>query len=122
MGDFSPKGNRYDLSTFYGRFRHFVDITNPISLLASEKDILEAQKKISTFESTGHSGDDANEKMWEYKRTVDATVHPALGTIVPTPFRVCAIAAVNIPIVYAMLAFSPSQTALQLSAHFVNQV
>jgi hypothetical protein len=59
--------------------------------------------------------------MAVYKRIVDACVHPATGEIIPAPFRVSAIAPVNIPIVFLMLTTPSSNIAGTLFLHWVNQ-
>jgi hypothetical protein len=34
---------RYDQTTFYGRLRHFIDITNPINILATQQHLTDAR-------------------------------------------------------------------------------
>ncbi len=55
------------------------------------------------------------------KKLVDAAIHPASGEIIPKPFRVSAIAPVNIPIVYAMLSCPSTNVAGTLFLHWFNQ-
>ena len=52
---------------------------------------------------------------------VDSAVHPSTQEIIPRLFRVCAIAPVNIPIVWGMLACPSSNVAGTLGLHFINQ-
>ena len=37
--EFDERGSRYDLSTFAGRYRHFLEIVNPRTLLATDKQV-----------------------------------------------------------------------------------
>jgi hypothetical protein len=53
--DFSLSQNRYDLTTYFGRLRHFVEITNPFTLLYSNKDIHDAQNILTKYKLTGLS-------------------------------------------------------------------
>lgn len=47
--DFSKA--KWDQSTFYGRFRHFVWVTDPRSCLVSTEKLLEAEKLIQDYKS-----------------------------------------------------------------------
>jgi hypothetical protein len=118
--EFSLNVPMHDLDTFYGRYQHFVAITNPMGLLVSNDSILNSQKVIADFKSTGimkHT----NAEMWEHKKTVDAAVHPASGEIIPAFARVSAIAPMNIPVVYAMMKCPPANIAGTMFLQWLNQ-
>jgi hypothetical protein len=105
--EFSLSRNKYDLTTYAGRLYHFIDITSPLTLLYSNKDIEEATDVIKNYKKTNViCGSD--KEMWKYRGIVDATVHPATEEIIPALFRVSAIAPFNIPLIYAMLQCPPS--------------
>ena len=40
---------KWDQSTFYGRFRHFVWVTDPRSCLVSQEKLLESEKLIKDY-------------------------------------------------------------------------
>ena len=117
--EFSLSKSLYDLNTFWGRYRNFIDITNPFGLLVSTESILAARKILDDYKNTGimrHS----NAEMWGHKKIVDAAMHPS-GDIIPAFARVSAIAPVNIPLVWAMLACPPSNVAGTMFLQWLNQ-
>lgn len=118
--DFSLTSPYYDLGTFWGRYRHFVDMTNPFGLLVSSSEILQSQKIISEYKSTGIMKYTSAE-MWQHKKVVDAAIHPASGDIIPMFARVSAIAPVNIPIVFAMITTPASNVAGTMFLQWLNQ-
>jgi hypothetical protein len=84
-------------STFWDRLHLFLNVTDPRTLIYSEERILQAKKELET--NSGPAEDRAfNEKL------VKSAVHPVSGEVIPKLFRVSAIAPVNIPLVWAMLA------------------
>lgn len=99
---FSSTKPKYDLSTFTGRLMHFIDITEPSTLFYSDEKVMESKTIIEKYNATGYMcGTDSD--MWSHRKLVDAAIHPISGEIIPKPFRVSAIAPVNIPIVFGML-------------------
>ena len=96
---FSLKADRYDQSTYYGRFRKMLDVVDPRTLLCSQQELDDAVQLLKDFEdrtesgkldsgniSTYHNGFD-NEKLWQAKKIKDAIIHPDTGEIIPRPFR-----------------------------------
>ena len=99
---FSTTKPKYDLSTFTGRLMHFIDITEPSTLFYSDEKVMESKTILEKYNTTGYMcGTDSD--MWSHRKLVDAAIHPISGEIIPKPFRVSAIAPVNIPIVFGML-------------------
>jgi hypothetical protein len=97
-----------------------MNTTDPRTLLYSRENILHAKSCLEKFkESNIKTGSD--EDMWNYRKIVESSIHPVSGEIIPHPFRVSAIAPVNIPIVWGMIACPPSNTAMTLFLHFINQ-
>lgn len=90
-------GNRFDLSTFEGRLRHFIGVLDPRTLLVLESDLGRCQRVIDDWKQ-GVKHDDS--ELWDCRRLLDAAVHPTLQSIIPAPFRVAAFTPVNIPICY----------------------
>lgn len=117
--DFSLTVPLYDLDTFWGRYMHFIDITNPMGLFVSENSIMESQKVIADYKSTGIMKF-TSEEMWSHKKIVDAAVHPS-GEITPAFARVSAIAPINIPLVWAMIACPASNVAGTMFLQWLNQ-
>jgi sideroflexin-5 len=116
---FTLTGTRYDLSTMTGRFYHFLNIVDPRTLISTDQTLRQAKEELNQFK-LGQSTR-TNEELWKYRSLVESAIHPTTDEIIPWPFRMSAIAPVNIPIVWGMLACPPSNTALTLFLHFVNQ-
>lgn len=127
---FSLTAPQFDLSTFIGRFTFFCNITNPLTLLTSDKDINESKKLLDLVRKCEEKRVDladlkacapVNDKLWHARGVVESTLHPTSGDVLPWPFRVSAIAPVNIPLVWGMLATPSSNVPVTLALHFINQ-
>jgi hypothetical protein len=117
---FSLTQNRFDLSTYWGRLQHFVALTDPRTLLYSDTQINEYRGYLNAFKSTGvKTGSDA--EMWKYRQVVESAVHPVTEEILFPLVRVSAIAPVNIPIVFAMIACPASNVPVTMFLHWLNQ-
>jgi hypothetical protein len=94
---------RHDLTTFSGRLQHFVEVTSPLTLLASKRELKEAQQLLDDYRA-GKRKDlyDRPEAVYKAKQrasalrvlglirtfaVVDSSVHPDTGEPVPLPFR-----------------------------------
>ena len=73
-----------DFSSFRSRFEYFLNITNPYLLTFSNDQILQSEKYPQNFP--------------KYLRS--SAIHPTSKEIIPSLYRVSAIAPVNIPIVW----------------------
>lgn len=98
------------MATFYERFLFYIDMTDPTTLLYSDERALQANQAVK--DGTASEKD---------KKIVNAAIHPKTGEIIPKPFRVSAIAPVNIPLVFAMLTCPASNVPGTLFLHWVNQ-
>ena len=107
-------------STFAQRFVHFLNVTDPRTLFTSNDKILEAQRVVAQSKATRVQCG-STEEFAGYQRLVDAAIHPASGQIIPAPFRVSAIAPVNIPLVFAMISVPASNLPGTLFLHWLNQ-
>lgn len=114
---FSATKPKYDLSTFTGRLMHFIDITEPSTLFYSDEKVMESKTILEKYKTTGYMcGTDSD--MWAHRKLVDAAIHPISGEIIPKPFRVSAIAPVNIPIVFGML-ICPASNVVGMDIYIV---
>jgi len=118
--EFSLEKSPYDLTTFYGRLRHYMNVTDPSTLLYSDEKINESMNVLKKYKETGIMCGNV-EDMWTYRKIVEATIHPVTSEIIPKPFRVSAIAPVNIPIVFGMLTCPSSNVIGTLGLHWINQ-
>ena len=75
-----------DLTTFTGRLWHFIKVTDPSTLIYSDKAVLESKSVLDSCNQHGmQCGSD--EEMSRHKRIVDAAIHPSTGEIIPRLFR-----------------------------------
>ena len=94
---FSLETERYDQSTYYGRFRKMLDVVDPRTLLCSQKEIDDAVQLLKRFETqqqqqnecskvaTKQQFDDA--ELWQAKKIRDAIFHPDTNEKLLPPFR-----------------------------------
>ncbi|EPQ29819.1 uncharacterized protein PFL1_02492 [Pseudozyma flocculosa PF-1] len=109
--------DRYDLTTFQGRLRHFASVTSPLTLLSSKAELKSARDLVHSYESqfprdrtNGRflvSRNDA-QRYWKAKQLVDSSVHPDTGEVVPLPFRMSAFVPTNLIVVGGMLLPNPT--------------
>eukprot|EP01031_Cornospumella_fuschlensis_P043232 gene43232-52845_t len=104
-----------DWQGFQTRFAWYLRMTDPSTLLYSSERILKAKEDLKNNSSSSAEERAFNEKL------VNAAVHPVTGEIIPSPFRVSAIAPANIPIVFAMLTCPASNVPGTLFLHWLNQ-
>lgn len=109
-----------NLKEYFCRLKHFIDVTSPFSLLHSSSEIRIARDEVGIYKKTGISNCTA-EQLKKYQKITDAAVHPVTNEIIPSLFRVSAIAPVNVPLVFCMLQCPPSNVAGTLFLHWVNQ-
>lgn len=60
--------SQYDLSTYWGRIQHFARVTNPLTLLASKKELQEAEDLLKDY-AAGKRPDlhEHPDKVWDAK-------------------------------------------------------
>ncbi|TMW56486.1 hypothetical protein Poli38472_006496 [Pythium oligandrum] len=106
---FSIDEPRYDQSTYYGRWRQFVELVSPSALLLTQEDINGVRKTLEDYRQ-GHikRGDKSDEELWEARRLYESVVHPQTGEVIPAIFRLSAFVPVNIPICAGMLLAPPT--------------
>mmetsp|Transcript_22779 Transcript_22779/g.26351 ORF Transcript_22779/g.26351 Transcript_22779/m.26351 type:complete len:498 (-) Transcript_22779:210-1703(-) len=103
---------RFDQTTFSGRFLRIFLACDPALLFYSETQIEDAQQVlVLNASSSGSSGVDkytssqvSDRTLWESQRIVDAAVHPDTQEIIPRPFRMSGYVPYNGPICVAMVA------------------
>jgi tricarboxylate carrier len=106
---FDPRGQRFDQSSFVGRFSRMLLACDPRLLFYTESQVLQAQATLEKYQDCDTSMDRV---MWEAKRIADAAVHPDTGEFIPRPFRMSGFVPYNGPICVAMLAAQSTPTLL----------
>ncbi len=107
-----------DQSTFYDRFLKYVNVTDPRTLIYSDARVEEARQIV---QNATVSKTMPVEEIELNQKIVNAAIHPVTNEIIPKPFRVSAIAPVNIPLVFAMIQCPASNVPGTLFLHWLNQ-
>lgn len=103
---------QFDQSTYYGRLRRFMAITDPRMLFkATDANLAKAKRIVQEAESAAVLPQDLSE-IWKSKRLVESTIHPDTGEPILLPFRMSAFVPTNLPIVAGMLLPNPSVETL----------
>jgi len=110
----------YKETTFWQRFLQYLEMTDPSSLIYSDERVLEAKQWLEEHPEDDISGVLNSERDLN-KKIVSAAIHPATGEVIPRPFRVSAIAPVNIPLVFAMVTCPATNVPGTLFLHWLNQ-
>jgi tricarboxylate carrier len=106
-------GSRFDLNTYWGRVRHFAQITDMRTLLITDSKLKEATERLDRYEMfrTGRMSPEeearyqlpSEEELWNAKKIKDSVLHPDLGQKIYLPFRMSAFVPMNVLIVAGML-------------------
>jgi len=95
---------RYDQTTYWGRARHFFEITNPINLLASKEELETAKETILKFRRK-ELKNVSEEELWRAKRLYSSAYHPDTGELMVLPGRMSAQVPFNMVITGCMMTF-----------------
>ncbi|KAL6042462.1 Sideroflexin FSF1 [Balamuthia mandrillaris] len=96
---------RYDQATFWGRFRHFLDVTDPLTLLTTQQQLEGALTVLRRYEN--REQDYPLEELYKAKKIRDAVIHPDTGEKIFAPFRMSSFLPVNIAIVLGLTVPNP---------------
>jgi sideroflexin-5 len=116
--EYDPAGQRFDQSTFMGRFSKMLLACDPRLLLYSEGSVRESQIMLQNYQDYLTRTADAaeserntmNRALWEAQRIVTGALNDS-GEWVPRPFRMSGYVPYNGPICVAMVA---SQSTIPL--------
>jgi hypothetical protein len=118
---YSETGQRFDQSTFHGRFARMLLACDPKLLLANDEDIHKAQDLLRSASLGDQTSlvSMTDRDLWEARRVVDAALHPDTGDVIPRPFRMSGYVPFNGPICVAMVASTSTMPLLFWS--WINQ-
>ena len=83
---FVRNGSLWNLNTYTGRYRHFIDFIDPRYLLRSESEMLASRDLLHAYDQGDRSAPD--DKLWRAQRLVQCSF-AADDTVIPMPFRMC---------------------------------
>ncbi|XP_065828245.1 sideroflexin-5-like [Oscarella lobularis] len=106
MGSYPPFAldkSRFDQQTFWGRFRHFLDIVDPTTLFTSTKRLEECQTLLENYKQGALPPAVTDKELWDAKKVVQAIIHPDTGEKILMPFRMSGFVPFGSPIVVGLL-------------------
>ncbi|XP_015114419.1 sideroflexin-1 [Diachasma alloeum] len=105
---------RWDQGTYVGRAKHFLNLTNPLNVFASEKDLDRAHEIVSKYRK-GESLERlkiTEDELWRNKYLYDSAYHPDTGEKMLIIGRMSAQVPMNMIITGAMMTFYKSTPAV----------
>ncbi|KAK7904134.1 hypothetical protein WMY93_016741 [Mugilogobius chulae] len=111
MSDYPPfqlGKPRFDQNTFFGRFRHFLDVIDPSTLFVSEKRLQDSINLLQQFKEGNLPSSVTNEQLWKAQKIKQAIIHPDTGEKILMPFRMSGFVPFGTPVVIGLLL--PNQT------------
>eukprot|EP00834_Sanchytrium_tribonematis_P007839 NODE_782_length_3919_cov_0.611518.p1 type:complete len:301 gc:universal NODE_782_length_3919_cov_0.611518:2831-3733(+) len=115
--DFQPtslKDPRYDQSTYMGRLKHFLEITDLRNLFYSKEELEHAKNKVLSNETK------FSEELWHYAKLYKSSFHPDTNELILAPFRMSSFVPTNFPVVLLMMLPNPSTSSIIFS-QWLNQ-
>lgn len=79
--DFDITKPRWDQSTFMGRLKHFLSITDPRLCVASKRDLEDAKLLVTDFQRGMIPQGTTIEQIWRAKHLYDSAYHPDSGQL-----------------------------------------
>ncbi|KAL3954848.1 hypothetical protein ACCO45_010411 [Purpureocillium lilacinum] len=93
--------SQYDLTTYMGRVRHSMSITDPSTLLAGATGLDKAKRLVIEYK-TGKL-QQMTPELWQAKKIIDATLHPDTGEPIFLPFRMSCVVLTSLVVTLGML-------------------
>ncbi|KAL1959456.1 hypothetical protein VTO42DRAFT_1901 [Malbranchea cinnamomea] len=93
--------SKYDLSTYWGRVRQCMDISDPRTLLVSSAGLERAKSLIAAYKNGEIQT--MTPELWQAEKGLDSTLHPDTGKPVFLPFRMSCYVLSNLVVTAGML-------------------
>ncbi|XP_049918114.1 sideroflexin-5a isoform X2 [Epinephelus moara] len=100
--------SRYDQNTFFGRFRHFLDVIDPRTLFVTERRLQESVELLHRFRQGALPPGVTDAQLWQAQKIKQAIIHPDTGEKILMPFRMSGFIPFGTPVVVGLLL--PNQT------------
>eukprot|EP00094_Tigriopus_californicus_P009303 TCALIF_08969-PA protein Name:"Similar to SFXN2 Sideroflexin-2 (Homo sapiens)" AED:0.07 eAED:0.07 QI:8/0.66/0.57/1/0.83/0.71/7/214/1069 len=95
----------WDQSTFYGRFRHFAWMTNPLNTLASDAELMSAKQLVDQFRKGQEPPETTQKQLINAMKLYQSSFHPDTGELQNVCGRMCFQVPGGMTITGAMLQF-----------------
>ncbi|XP_070541583.1 sideroflexin-5-like [Ptychodera flava] len=95
--------SRFDMSTFTGRYRHFLDHVDPRTLFTRQATLDEAVQLLENFKNGELQPGTTNKQLWQAQKIKQAILHPDTGEKVFIPFRMSGFVPFGAPIITGVL-------------------
>lgn len=118
---FSLKDQKFDQTQYVGRLMTMFDLIDPRTLFVSDERLQECVAMLKAFEATGSNGQHSDGELWEARKIVDATIHPATGDKMMIVGRMSAFVPVNLPVAAGMMMHGPTSVAATVFWQWMNQ-
>lgn len=101
---------KHDMSTFSGRLRHFINVTDFRKSFTSTETLLKNEQTLKNAEvqGVGIFTKEEAEDLYNKKIIQLSCIHPDNGQVIPWPSRTSAFVATNLPIIGAMQLSAPT--------------
>ncbi|XP_035761770.1 sideroflexin-5a [Neolamprologus brichardi] len=103
-----PLKTRSIRNTFFGRFRHFLDVIDPSTLFVTEKRLRECVELLDHFKQGTLPLGVTDAQLWQAQKIKQAIIHPDTGEKILMPFRMSGFIPFGTPVVVGLLL--PNQT------------
>ena len=115
---FDPAGERFDQSTFIGRFSKMMLGCDLRLLMYTEEESRRSKAMIQDYQNLlqnlpeNTTEQEMNHALWEAQRISSAALHPDTGEIIPAPFRMSGYVPFNGPVCVAIVASTSTPSLL----------
>eukprot|EP00041_Stephanoeca_diplocostata_P018193 m.379276 g.379276 ORF g.379276 m.379276 type:complete len:199 (+) comp20950_c0_seq2:492-1088(+) len=104
--------SRYDLSSYWGRVKHFMETTDMRLVLASDAELYESKKLLLLYEKGLEPDGTTTEDLYRAKRLYDSAFHPQSGELMWQFGRMSFCVPGNVILGVGMLVFYQSTAAV----------
>jgi tricarboxylate carrier len=117
---FSLSADKFDQSTYMGRFWRFLDIVDPRMAFVSDEELDSSRRLLAEYKAGNAPAGTTDEELWHARKVVEAIIHPDLDEKVPAPFRMSNFVFMNVPVSAGML-MAPATPFNTLFFQWLNQ-
>ncbi|KAK6174322.1 hypothetical protein SNE40_017625 [Patella caerulea] len=99
---------RFDQGTFVGRWRHFLNVIDPRTLLTTESQLKESISLLEDYKNGQLKPGVTDSDLWKAQKIKQAIIHPDTGEKIFMPFRMSGYVPFGSPMVVGLLLPNPS--------------